>query len=152
MLVDYFLIRRGNLTLEDLYTRSSWGRYHYFRGFNVRAFAAFIIGFILPLPGFAGSFGHSVGDAADHMFSLGWVLSFLMGGVSYFIACTIFKVPGDDGKHPFESKVEESQGIINGEVRIDGQLREKESRESQMSRSHTNSEPSKEAKLNGAMV
>jgi nucleobase:cation symporter-1, NCS1 family len=127
MIVDYFFIRRGNLTLEDLYTRSSWGRYYYFHGFNVRAFVSFVIGFLLPLPGFAASFGHDIGAAATRMYALGWVLSFLMGGLSYFLICLLFKVPGDDGRHPFESKVAESQDIINNGLLLEGQRIEKDS-------------------------
>lgn len=150
MLVDYFIIRKGNITLEDLYTRSSWGRYHFFHGFNIRAFVAFVVGFMLPLPGFAASFGHSIGDGAVEMFSLGWVLSFLMGGTAYFVACKIFKVPGDDGQHPFESKVADAQHMINEGILLDGQLQEKES---EMERNHSlPSMPSKEAHNGGSMV
>ena len=148
MLVDYFLIRRGNLTMEDLYTRSSWARYYYCQGFNVRAFVCFIIGFILPLPGFAGSFGHDVGSAALHMFSLGWVLSFLMGGVSYYIACLIFKVPGDDGQHSFESKVAAAQAMINEGVHLDGHR--VQDKDSDITRA--NSEPTAEKKVHGGIV
>ena len=89
MLVDYFLIRRGNITMSDLYTRSPYGRYYYFHGFNLRAFVAFVVGFLLPLPGFVGSFGHELGPAASKMYALGWVLSFVMGAVSYYIICLV---------------------------------------------------------------
>lgn len=148
MLVDYFIIRRGNITLEDLYTRSSQGRYYFFKGFNMRAFAAFVIGFILPLPGFAGTFGHNVGDAADHMFALGWVLSFLMGGLSYWVACMIFKLPGDDRHHSFESKVAAAQPLINEGFQIDGRpIHDKDSDLSQI-----NSGPMRESKANGGVV
>lgn len=122
MIVDYFWVRRGNITMTDLYTRSSCGRYHFFHGFNVRAFVAFVIGFLLPLPGFAASFGYDIGTAAPRMYALGWVLSFLMGALAYFVICLIFKVPGDDGKYPFESKVADAQDIINEGVPIDGQI------------------------------
>lgn len=112
MLVDYFLLRRGNLSLTDLFTLSSEGRYYFCHGFNLRAFAAFVIGFLLPLPGFAASFGREINIAATHMYSLGWVLSFLMGCLSYYIICLVFKLPGDDGTHAFESQVQSAQQII----------------------------------------
>lgn len=104
MIVDYFIVRKGNMDLIDMYSTSSMGRYFYFKGFNLRAYAAFVIGFLLPLPGFAASFGYKISPAASHMYALGWVLSFVMGGVSYFLICLVRKVPGDDGDSGFESR------------------------------------------------
>lgn len=112
MIIDYFIIRRGNVDIHDLFTLSHTGRYHYFHGFNLRAFAAFVIGFLLPLPGFAASFGHPVGETATHMYSLGWVLSFIMGGGSYYLACLIWPVQGGDGKLAFESQVAKAQVVV----------------------------------------
>jgi NCS1 family nucleobase:cation symporter-1 len=120
MLVDYYLIRKGNLDLSELFTLEKHGRYHFFHGFNVRAFAAFVIGFLLPLPGFAASFGHSIGIAATHMYSLGWVLSFLMGSLSYYVICLIWKVPGNDGSHAFEAQVEPAEQLIYDGIQGDG--------------------------------
>lgn len=116
MIVDYFLIRHGNLYMPDIFTLSSKARYHYFHGVNFRAFVAFIIGFLLPLPGFAASFGHTIGAAATHMYSLGWVLSFLMGSLAYYLICLVWSVPGDDGKHGWEEQVHLAQEtILDGE-------------------------------------
>jgi nucleobase:cation symporter-1, NCS1 family len=100
MIIDYFFIRKGNMSIEDMYSLSSNGRYYYFGGVNLRAFAAFIIGFLSPLPGFVASFGYKIGLAASHMYALGWVLSFVMGCLSYWVICLVFKVPGDDGGIP----------------------------------------------------
>lgn len=116
MLVDYFFVRKGNLVLPDLFTLSPHGRYYFFHGFNLRAFSAFVIGFLLPLPGFAGSFGHDIGEAATHMYALGWLLSFLTGSLAYYVISTIWKVPGDDEESrnlPFEARVEAAKQIID---------------------------------------
>ncbi|EFE34848.1 uncharacterized protein ARB_06614 [Trichophyton benhamiae CBS 112371] len=112
MLIDYFFVRRGNLHLPDLYRHSSTARYYFTKGFNIRAFAAFIIGSLLPLPGLIGSFGNSFSAAADRMFSLGWTLSFLVGSLAYWILCALFKVPGDDDSYGFEEKVAEAEEMI----------------------------------------
>ncbi|KAI1335660.1 allantoin permease [Xylariaceae sp. FL0016] len=103
MIVDYFILRRGNLSLTDLFTTSSQGRYHYFHGVNLRAYAAFVIGFLLPLPGFIYSF--ETGDssqAASDMYALGWELSFAVGGLAYLVLGSIWPLPGDDRSHGFE--------------------------------------------------
>lgn len=90
MVADYFLIRRGNLDLSDMFSQSSSGRYYYTKGVNLRGIAAFMIGFLLPLPGFIGSFGtNAVSTAATDLFYLGWVLSFVMGGMSYWVICLL---------------------------------------------------------------
>lgn len=139
MLIDYFVLRRGNLNLADLFTLSSEGRYYFFHGFNLRAFAAFVIGFLLPLPGFAASFGHDIDIAATHMYSLGWVLSFLMGCLSYYIICLIWKLPGDDGKQGFESQVQLAEQVIVEGVHTDS--------ESHGSAASIGSEPVKEREV-----
>lgn len=105
MVVDYFLIRRGNIDLAALFTTAPYSRYYYTAGINLRAYAAFVIGFILPLPGFVASFGYTIGAAASDMYALGWILSFLMGCLLYFVVRLIWEVPGDDKNFSFGSKV-----------------------------------------------
>ncbi|KAH8653799.1 allantoin permease [Xylariales sp. PMI_506] len=103
MIVDYFILRRGNLSIPDLFTKSPGGRYYFFHGVNVRAYVAFVIGFLLPLPGFIGSFGTTtVSQAASDMYDLGWELSFVVGGLAYLVIGLIWPVPGDDGAQGFE--------------------------------------------------
>lgn len=100
------------MNLPDLFRKSPSGRYYFTKGFNIRALAAFVVGFILPLPGFVASFGYELSSAASNMFALGWALSFAVGGISYWVICLIFKVPGDDGDCQFEEKVDEAEGMI----------------------------------------
>jgi NCS1 family nucleobase:cation symporter-1 len=103
MLADYFLLRRGNLTVVELFSSSREGIYYYFHGLNMRALAAFVIGFLLPLPGFIKSFStNEASGAASHMYALGWALSFLTGSVSYVILGCIWPMPGDERAHGFE--------------------------------------------------
>lgn len=117
MIVDYFAIRHGNLTVLDLYNSESEGTYFYYHGFNLRAFTAFVIGFLLPLPGFIGSFGSSFSVIADRLYWLGWILSLSMGSLSYYLACRVWPVPGDDRQFSFEAKAAQiiTSGISGGE-------------------------------------
>lgn len=97
------MVRKGNIDISDLYSERVDARYYYTFGTNLRAVAAFIIGFTVPLPGFIGSFGTTtVSVAASRMYALGWALSFVVGGLVYWILCLIFPVPGDDSKQGFE--------------------------------------------------
>lgn len=128
MIVDYFFIRRGNLHLGDMFSQSRFGRYFYTKGVNIIGIAAFIIGFLLPLPGFIASFGTGakVNAAATDMFDLGWVLSFLMGGISYWVIYLVFDMfrgqSESDGKLPFEAQMPKhiERGSDSGTLIIDG--------------------------------
>src|SRR6185312_7097252 len=51
MIADYFIVRRSNLSLEDLYRRG--GVYEYAGGVNFRAIAALATGAIVALLGLA---------------------------------------------------------------------------------------------------
>ncbi|PKW16473.1 NCS1 family nucleobase:cation symporter-1 [Saccharopolyspora spinosa] len=42
LLVDYYLVRRKHISIDDLYRSDVRGRYFYWRGFNPRALASFI--------------------------------------------------------------------------------------------------------------
>ncbi|PCG93170.1 Permease, cytosine/purines, uracil, thiamine, allantoin [Penicillium occitanis (nom. inval.)] len=112
MTVDYFLIRRGNLHISEMFTTSRSGRYYYTYGVNWTGVAAFIAGFCLPLPGFIQSFGTVTitNPAATYMYDLGWVLSYLVGGVSYFAVSmvTARRTMQESRKMPFEGNVPKS--------------------------------------------
>lgn len=88
----------------------------------MRAFAAFVVGILLPLPGFVGSFGRDVGAAATRMFDLGWVLSFVVGGIAYLVIFAAWNVPGhDEDRHlAFETKAVDIDSTMHGTVVVDG--------------------------------
>jgi NCS1 family nucleobase:cation symporter-1 len=55
LIADYWLLRRARLDVEALYDRT--GRYTYFKGWNLAAVAAFVIGVAPNLPGFLKAAG-----------------------------------------------------------------------------------------------
>src|SRR5205814_761290 len=55
MIVDYFILRRHHLLVDDLYRRG--GAYEYTRGVNWLAMAALAAGIAPNLPGFLGAIG-----------------------------------------------------------------------------------------------
>ncbi|WWD03446.1 hypothetical protein V865_001498 [Kwoniella europaea PYCC6329] len=118
MLVDYFLVRKGNLDIGALYDGSSDSKYFYTFGTNWRSIVAFIVGFVVPLPGFIGSFGTvTVSQGAMRLFYLGWELSFVFGGITYWVLCLVFKVPGqEDCRRPFHDMVNDDWVLPDGET------------------------------------
>ncbi|KAF2210985.1 hypothetical protein CERZMDRAFT_44015 [Cercospora zeae-maydis SCOH1-5] len=90
LIADYYLVRKRNVSVPDMYNFHGIYRYSPKLGTNWRAVVAFFIGCIPPLPGFAdniqraggGRTGVSIGG--QHLFSIGYVYSFFAAGVFYY--------------------------------------------------------------------
>ena len=76
MICDYYMVRRRNLVLEDLYRRG--GTYEYRHGFNARAMVALAAGIATALIGLAG-------PAVRWLFDYAWFVGFLVSGGLYFL-------------------------------------------------------------------
>ncbi|KAF2679127.1 uracil permease-like protein [Lentithecium fluviatile CBS 122367] len=75
-ITDYFVVRRGNLWVEDLYMARSGKAYYYTWGVNWRNAVAFTV-----------TFRHEVGVGWERLYSLGWVLGCTISSVLYFGLC-----------------------------------------------------------------
>ncbi|THX37031.1 hypothetical protein D6D10_06192 [Aureobasidium pullulans] len=81
MVVDYWIVRRGNIHVPSLY------------GWNLRMLAAWVAGVAFVVHGIANSLHPgSVGMASSNMYKLGFILSFTMGGLVYYVLCLIWPV------------------------------------------------------------
>jgi len=91
MVCDYWLLTRGNLFLPHLYHNSPTNpSYRYHGGWNLQALIAYIVGVALPFPGFVGTLGPHVSAAAQDLGHLGWLLSFAVSFVLYYLLCRIW--------------------------------------------------------------
>ena len=92
MIVDYYLIRRGNLHIPSLFETAPGSLYMPKpKGYNLKALISWVIGCIICLPGLAATFGS--GDpngAAAHIYNSGFILSFFVGGLSYYLMSLIW--------------------------------------------------------------
>ena len=83
LLVDYYLLRRTRLEVEDLYRRG--GDYEYRGGYNPAALVALILGVLPNVPGFAAAAGFV--DAVPALFSTiytyAWFVGLLLAGGTY---------------------------------------------------------------------
>jgi nucleobase:cation symporter-1, NCS1 family len=86
MIVDYFVLRKTELVVDDLYRRE--GAYEYKNGFNPAAFVAFVVGAAPCLPGFvvaaAGLAPSSVPDVFNTLYTWAWFVSSGISGVVYW--------------------------------------------------------------------
>ncbi|TVY40195.1 Uridine permease, partial [Lachnellula subtilissima] len=57
LLCHYYIITRGYLEIEDLYTARKDGVYHYWRGWNWRAYVAYVVGVVPNFYGFLNNMG-----------------------------------------------------------------------------------------------
>jgi NCS1 family nucleobase:cation symporter-1 len=86
MIVDYFVLRKTELVVDDLYRRG--GAYEYTGGVNVRAMIAFALGVAPCLPGFVVAAAKlppdRVPDVFNHLYTWAWFVSSGVSGVAYF--------------------------------------------------------------------
>ncbi|KAH4300563.1 hypothetical protein HBI25_179310 [Parastagonospora nodorum] len=93
MIVDYWMIRKGNFHVPSLYVSTPTSPYTYYKGWNLRMLAAWVSGVAFTVHGVAGSLDPtSVSFASKNMYKLGFILSFLMGGFVYYLLCLIWPV------------------------------------------------------------
>ena len=76
MICDYYLVRRRQLDVEDLYRRR--GAYEFWRGFNPKAIVALVAGIAIALIGLAL-------PAVRWLYDYAWFVGFLISGGLYFL-------------------------------------------------------------------
>ena len=76
MICDYYLVRRRQLFVEDLYLRG--GAYEYLHGFNPKAILALVAGVAIALIGLAV-------PAVRWLFDYAWFVGFVVSGGLYFL-------------------------------------------------------------------
>jgi NCS1 family nucleobase:cation symporter-1 len=86
MVVDYYLIRRKKLVVEELYRPE--GRYWYSSGFNGRAVIALVVGILPNVPGFLTKIEVIPKDAVwpwvNDLYSFAWFVGFGLSGLLYW--------------------------------------------------------------------
>lgn len=91
MVIDYWLVRKGNLHVPSLYDKKPDHPYTYYKGWNLRALAAWVAGVAFTVHGIAGNLNPTaVNQASKNMYRLGFILSFLMGSLVYYISSLIW--------------------------------------------------------------
>lgn len=84
MIVDYFLIQKSKLVVEELYQKN--GRYRFSNGFNYRAIFAMCLGIAPNVPGFLIALGvASPSSFWTAIYDRGWFVSFFIAGTCHFL-------------------------------------------------------------------
>lgn len=83
MIADYYLVRKTELVVDELYERQ--GRYEYMGGFNPIALGALAIGVAVNLPGILQTLGFITAPSFFmSLYSWGWFVAFFVAGVTHF--------------------------------------------------------------------
>lgn len=119
MIVDYWIVRRGNFHVPSLYTTTEGSPYRYYKGWNLRMLAAFLGGCAFVVHGVAGSLKpHSVNQVSKDMYKLGFLLSAFMGGLIYWVLSVIWPpmlLPAGHEQHLAWEAMVPSEGYLEGE-------------------------------------
>lgn len=92
--VEYYVLAKGNVFISELYNGTKENPYYrYTKGWNINAYVAYLAGIALPFAGFTGTLGASVSEAGVRLGHIGWLLSFFVSGIVYFVMCKIFPTP-----------------------------------------------------------
>ena len=87
MIVDYFVLRKTELDVDDLYRRG--GRYEYTNGINWIAMLAFAMGVLPCLPGFivaaTGADPAAVPDVFNQIYTWAWFVSSGVSALVYYV-------------------------------------------------------------------
>ncbi|KAJ4362262.1 hypothetical protein N0V83_010355 [Neocucurbitaria cava] len=106
LMTDYYIVRRGNVSVPDMYNFHGMYRYSPKFASNWRAVVAFFIGCIPPLPGFvnnivvAGNEKTTVSLGGQHLFAIGYIYSFVAAGVFYWLFNRFFPHTPSIMDHP----------------------------------------------------
>jgi NCS1 family nucleobase:cation symporter-1 len=95
LITDYFLIRKTELNLRDLYRKD--GEYWYRGGFNPVAIAAFVLGALPNLPGFLQAAGliESCPAFFSSLYTYAWFVGFGLASAIYWAGMTFLSPRSD---------------------------------------------------------
>lgn len=93
MIADYFLVRKGNIHVPSIYDIRPDSIYMFYKGWNLRAVAAWVAGVALTIHGINGSLNPTkTSQASKNIYKLGFILSGLMGFLTYWALCLVWPV------------------------------------------------------------
>ncbi|WWD16896.1 hypothetical protein CI109_101328 [Kwoniella shandongensis] len=92
MFTDYYVVKKGNLIIPDLYIGDSSSRYWYNRGWNPRACTITILALVPCLPSFAASISPSlpIAQGGKNMFYISFVMTYFLAMTMYVLSYNIW--------------------------------------------------------------
>lgn len=90
LLCQYYLIGRGYMEIPDLFTASKTGAYYYTKGWNIRAYIAYICGIAPNFYGFLNNMGVSAPMGITKFYYVAYWVGLFVSGFVYWALCIFF--------------------------------------------------------------
>ncbi|KAJ5638719.1 hypothetical protein N7528_001109 [Penicillium herquei] len=94
MASDYYLVRKGYLDIQELYSARKDGPYYGTLGVSWHGYAAYLCGILLNIVGFAGAIGVNVPIGAVYIYDINYFSGFIVSGGMYWALTTLVPIPG----------------------------------------------------------
>ncbi|KAL1716454.1 permease for cytosine/purines, uracil, thiamine, allantoin-domain-containing protein [Schizophyllum commune] len=117
--MDYYFVKRGNIELAALYTGAPTGRYYFNKGWNWRAISVVILSLLPCMPGFANSVATeplSISKTSQRLFYIGFVLTYAIACVMYYLICLVFPVPRLDDSFEAVADANDAREAAGGKL------------------------------------
>ncbi|TDZ38997.1 Uridine permease [Colletotrichum trifolii] len=119
LLVNYYLVGRGRISIPDAFTSANTGAYYYTHGWNVRAYVAYVVGIVPNFYGFLNNMGVSAPVGVTRFYYFAYWVGLFLSGLTYWASCRIWPPPimedrwvePRDYVRP-EEEEEQGQGVI----------------------------------------
>jgi NCS1 family nucleobase:cation symporter-1 len=110
--VDFWLVRKRNWRIPDLYIGDSRSIYWFTAGWNWRAMATWCLTIWPSFPGFiSGTSGAKVAIGWTRTFQVSWIVGFMGGGLVYYVICLVFPPLG----RPYETiLLDVNEAVVEG--------------------------------------
>jgi len=92
LICDYYLLRRGYLRVDDLYSSKAESPYAFWKGFNLRAFAVYIIAVAPNFYGFLHQLGVHAGVKVEKAYYFAYPIGLLLAFGGFFAINRVFPV------------------------------------------------------------
>lgn len=90
---DYYLVRKGYILVQYLYSGRKTGPYFYNYGVHWRAYVAYVAGILINAVGFAGACGVQVPKGAQYIYNFNFFGGFGVSAVVYWGLCKASPIP-----------------------------------------------------------
>jgi NCS1 family nucleobase:cation symporter-1 len=115
-LCHYYIITRGYLEIDDLYTSRKDGVYWYFHGWNWRAYLAYIVGVAPNFYGFLNNMGVHAPGGVTKAYYFAYEIGLFMSFFTYWAACYFsppkLVVPLSEWREPRDYIRPDERGVV----------------------------------------
>ena len=93
MCCDYYIVRKGYLDIQQLYSADKHGAYYGMFGVSWIGYAAYLCGILINFVGFIGAVGVDVPIGATYIYNFNYFTGFIVAALVYWGLSRIFYIP-----------------------------------------------------------